>query len=334
MAKQFDFTRHQEELYPEWEKKFKSGPSIGDYSYAMDGPTSLYGTTDILFCRATMNDLELSEEEKNSWALSINQFQKPETGWYKKKYTYNHSKQHTTAYAVAALHLIDRKPVYDFPWKKELLASEKNMNRWIERIPWSIIWPGSHIVSGIPAILAMLGEGTQEFYDWYFDWLDREADPKSGYWCRGWVHRLGIIRVPTKHEMGGAFHMYYVYEYLNREWRYPEKIIDHTLRLQQPNGLWDKDVTYCIDLDGIYCLTRSNRIAGGYRENEIYQSVVRYLEAAEKILNDRSFFFERYTNSHILPGALSAVAECQKYYPDLVKTSKPWVQTLDQACFI
>lgn len=334
MAKVFDFRKHQEEIYPEWVKQFKSGEGIGDYSYAIGGPTSLYGTTDVLFCRAIMNVLDLTGEEKDSWAKSINQFQKPENGWYKKKYTWNHSKQHTTAYAVAALHLIDRRPAFDFAWKENLLANEKNMNRWIERIPWSIIWPGSHIVSGVPAILAMLGEGTEAFFDWYFDWLDREADPNSGFWCRGWVHKLGIISTPTKHEMGGAFHMYFVYEYLNRKWPYPKKIIDHSLRLQLPSGLWDKNVTYCIDLDGIYNMTRSNQIAGGYREDEIRKSCIRYLEAAELILNDRDYFFEHYTNTHILPGALGAIAECQKFYPELVKTSTPWVQTLDKACFI
>ncbi len=334
MGKVFDFTHLQETLYPEWVEQFRSGPGIGDFSYAIDGPTSLYGTTDVLFCRAIMNDLQLTDQEKDDWAGCINQFQKRDTGWYKKRYTYTHSKQHTTAYAVAALHLIDRKPAHEFPWIAKLLSGKKQMERWIERIPWSIIWPGSHIVSGIPAILAMLDKGSQEFYDWYFDWLDREADPKSGYWCRGWIHKLGVIKTPTKHEMGGAFHMYYVYEFLNRSWRYPEKIIDHTLRLQLPTGLWDKDVTYCIDLDGIYCLTRSNRIAGGYREKEIYQACVDYLAAAEKILNDRDYFFEHYTNTHILPGALAAIAECQKFYPELVKTPTPWIQTLDRACFI
>ncbi len=157
------------------------------------------------------------------------------------------------------------------------------MERWIERVNWSIIWPGSHVVSGVPAALAMTGGGTDEFFEWYFDWLDRSPpDPASGFWCRGIVHRLGKIPRPTKHEMGGAFHMYYVYEYFGRKWRYPERIVDHTLRLQHANGLWDSDVTYCIDLDGVYCLTRSSRNAGWYRKDDVYRACLRYLENRRK----------------------------------------------------
>lgn len=263
----------------------------------------------------------------------INRFHDPKTGWYKKSYTIHH-REHTTAYAVAALALIDRKPLHPMKWKEPILASVKSMERWIEKINWSIIWPGSHVVTGVPAVLAMLGEGTDEFFNWYFDWLDKTADPVSGFWCRGLVHRLGIIGRPTKHEMGGAFHMYYVYEYMNRQWPYPEKIIDETLRLQHVNGLWDRDVTYCIDLDGIYNLTRSSRNAGGYRSSDIEAAVIRYLATAEKILNDKDFLFKKYTSSHILTGALAAIAECQKFYPELIVTEKPWRQSLDSACYI
>ncbi|MFW5861111.1 MAG: hypothetical protein ACOCWZ_02590 [Spirochaetota bacterium] len=333
MERAYDFTKFQEQVFPAWIRQFVSGEKTGEYSYKIGGPTSCYGTTDMLISRYIMDELDLTDSEKNQWASVINQFHDEKTGWYRKKYTMHH-REHTTAYAIAALHLIDRKPLHELKWKDPILKDERSMEKWIEKVNWSIIWPGSHIVSGVPAVLAMTGEGTDEFYNWYFNWLDETADPHSGFWCRGLVHKLGIIGKPTKHEMGGAFHMYYVYEYFNRQWKYPEKIVDHTLRLQHENGLWDKDVTYCIDLDGIYCLTRSSRNAGGYREKNVLEAVVRYLAGAERILNNEDFFFKKYTNSHILTGALAAIAECQKFYPHLVKTTRPWKQSLDKACFI
>ena len=330
----FDFTRFEEDFYPEWESRFRIGGGIGDFSYAPAGKPCLYGTTDILFCRAVMNRLELTETQKDEWSDTVNSFQDSSTTWYRKVYTHNHFKEHTTAYAVAALHLIGRKPTHEFNWRKRLLSSRDEMERWYNKIPWSIIWPASHIVSGIPAIMAMLGNGSDDFFDWYFNRLDRDADPQTGFWKKGLVHRLGIIKRSTKHEMGGAFHMYFVYEYMARKWLYPEKVIDETLKLQHANGLWDKDVTYCIDLDGVYSLLRSSRNACGYRADDVKNSCLRYLDAAEWILNDRRFFFSRYSNTHLLPGALAAIAECQKFYPGLVKTTRPWVQTLDKACFI
>ena len=64
-------------------------------------------------------------------------------------------------------------------WSAKILADRRSMERWINGVNWSIIWPGSHIVSGVPAALAMTGEGNVDFYDWYFDWLDRAADPEA-----------------------------------------------------------------------------------------------------------------------------------------------------------
>ena len=147
--KSFDFRPFQEKMYPDWEKQFRSGPETGAFSYKIGGPTSCYGTTDMLISRYIINDLDLTEEEKNGWGEVINRFHDPRTGWYNKSYTIHH-REHTTAYAVAALKLIDREPLLTMRWKDPILASEKAMEKWINRVNWSIIWPGSHVVTGVP----------------------------------------------------------------------------------------------------------------------------------------------------------------------------------------
>jgi hypothetical protein len=285
-----------------------------------------------------MNELgSLSERQKDEWAATINQFQDPLTGKYGKTYTL-HFWEHTTAYCTCALRLIDRKPAHPMKWKEDITRDEKSMLAWTRqwrRAPWSLIWSGSHIWAGIPAALAMTGEGTEAFFKWYFGWFNKEADPNSGFWCRGWRHKLMLTRRPGLHEMAGAFHMYYVYEYMRKQWKYPEKIVDWTLDLQLEHGLWGHTPDpYCRDLDGIYCLTRSSRNAGDYRAVDVKRAVIRFLETAERTLNDRDFVFSRYTNSHKLAGALCAVAECQKFFPDLVKTPRPWIMSIDKACYI
>jgi len=330
--RRFDFSRFQEELYPSWERQFRREGGVGEFGYLAGAPTCSYGTTDILINRYTMNEWNLEESEKDSWAAVINRFQNDE-GWYTKSHT-NHHREHTTAYAIAALTLLGRRPARPLSWAAPIMQDSNSMERWLAGVTWSIIWPGSHVVSGVPAALAMTGEGNEPFYARYFDWLDREADPRSGFWCRGIVHRLGLIRRPTKHEMGGAFHMYYVYEFMKRPWRYPERIVDESLRLQHDNGLWDGTVTYCIDLDGLYCCTRSSRNAQGYRKDDVAVACQRYLATAERTLNDRDFLFSHYPNTHRLTGALSAIAECALFFPELVHTPRPWRQSLDVACYI
>lgn len=243
-----------------------------------------------------------------------------------------HYKEHTAAYAVAALKLVDRSPAYPLYWANDIIKSTQSMERWIKHPNWSFIWATSHIISGVPAALVIANEGTEAFFNWYFEWLNRHVDPQSGFWRLGLIHRLR--KVPHLHDMAGAFHMYYVYEYFQKLWPFPERIIDHTLRMQHENGLWDKEVTYCVDLDGLYCLTRSSRNANWYKKNEIESAVKRYLQTAERIFNDETFFFQAYQNTHRLTGALSAIAECQKFFPDLIRTKRPWLQSLDKACYI
>ncbi len=334
----FDFTTFQKYIFPAWEDQFKVGPRIGDYSFAKRGRVDLYGTTDLLIAKYIMNDLDtLNDAQKDEWARIINSFQDPATGKFQKTYTM-HYWEHTTAYAVCALKLIDRNPAYPMAWKKTIIRDRKSMIAWTRqwrRAPWSIIWPGSHIWSGVPAVLAMTGEGTDGFFTWYFDWFDKESDPSSGYWRRGLLHKLKAFSRAGAHDLFGAFHMYYVYEYMGRRWQYPEKIVDNTLRLQLDNGLWGHSPEfYCRDLDGIYALTRSSRNAGGYRANDVKAAVFKFLATAERTLNDRDFVLMHYPDSHHLAGALCAIAECQKFYPDAVKTLNPWLMSIDKACYI
>jgi len=333
--KSYDFTNFETKFFPEWLQQFKIGPNIWEYSYIPNGDPSIYGTTDMLISKYILNDLDLSDQEKDGWADYINTFQDPKTGYYHKRYTL-HFKEHTVAYAVAALKLIDRQPKYPMAWKTTIIGSQTHTEQWLSNTPnWSLIWSGSHVVSGVPAALVLTNEGTADFFKWYFEWLDHTADASSGFWRRGLLHKIsGKNKIAGLHDMAGAFHMYYIYEFFKRKWLYPEKIVDHTLRLQHSNGLWDKDVTYCVDLDGIYCLTRSSRNADGYRVNEIKAAIEAYLKTAEQIFNDRERFFRSYRNSHRLTGALAAIAECQLFCPEMVRTVKPWHQSLDKACYI
>jgi hypothetical protein len=331
---EFEFYK-LEEMLKEWVSQFKANNADGPgaYSYLPNGPLCSYGTTDMLISLFITDQLSLTEKEKDEWAEKINSFQNPKTGWYKKVYTL-HFKEHTTAYAIAALNLIDRKPKYPLFWKYEILKDKKSMEKWINSVTWSSIWNGSHVISGVPAALLMTGEGTKEFYEWYFNWLDCEVDKHSGFWRRGFLHRVKILAKPNLHDMAGAFHMYYVYNYFKRPWLYPDKAIDWTLKFQKNNGFWNGNVTYCVDLDAIYTMTRGSEILKGYREADIERSVKKYLANAENTLNDREFLFAKYKNSHRLTGALCALAECQKYFPEMVKTKKKWKQSLDYACYI
>jgi hypothetical protein len=333
----FDF-RPFEEHYPGWEKQFRSGDGPGDFSFKAGGPASLYGSTDMVFNRAITGSFDLSSEQRQQWADAINSFQESQTGWYRKKYTL-HFREHGTAYAAAALKLLGASPARSVKECHNVIRSKESMERWLKKISWSIIWPSSHIVTGIPAIIHMFprehgGDQADRFFEDYFRWLDRTIEPATGFWTRGIAHRLGFLKKSSMEAMGGAFHMYFIYQARGRRWPCCREIVDAALSLQKANGFWDGDYTYCIDLDGVYSILRSSTHAGGYRKDEVYKACRCYLSSAMALLNDREQLYRYYINSHRLPGALSAIAECALHFPELVKTGRPWVQTLDEACFI
>lgn len=144
----------------------------------------------------------------------------------------------------------------------------------------------------------------------------------------GWIHKIIKNRL-TKHELGGAIHYYWIYEFLNRPIPYPERVIDSTLKLQNKLGLWDKNVSYCIDLDAIFSLLRCLKQTRGYREEDIKSAIKKYLDYTIPCLNDKQFLFNCYNNTHKLTGCLGAIAEIYKYMPELIESSTPWIQTLD-----
>jgi hypothetical protein len=314
----------------EFIEQFRVGEGIGDYSYQKGrGIPDLYGSSDVLMTLYAINDLNLTKTQTKAWMGRLQSFQDPRSGWFKEAETL-HFKEHSTAYCIAALYLLGGRPAFPLKFLKHM-DTKRKLWRWLFWQLWSLIWITSHRGPGVAAALAMAGEAPESWFDWFFEWCDRKADPKTGYWRLGVIHKLGMI---SKHEMAGAFHFYYIYEYFKRLLPYPEKIVDWTLRLQHKNGLWDKKVPYCIDLDGVYSLTRASRAANDYRQRDVTRALAKTLATMVKCLNNKKFLFANYQNSHRLVGVLAALAEIQAYMPENLDTPKPWRNQLDIAPYI
>ena len=323
----------------EWIDSFVVKGSSGLFSVKrQDNLPTLYGLTDMVFNLCIPNEIEryLSSHpdlNKELWIESIQNFQDPNTGWFREKgrnFGF-HFKEHSTAFAIAALNLLGARPKYEIKIKNQLL-SKKEVHLWLKKTPeWGLLlWPGSHRGGGVGAIFATLGEDSyphKHFFNWYFEWLNQKADPEVGFWRIGWIHK--IKNRLTKQELGGAIHYYWIYEFLNHPIPYPKKVIDSTLSLQNNLGLWDEDVSYCIDLDALFSLFRCLNQTDGYRKDDIKSAVIKYLDHTIPTLNDRNFLFTRYDNTHKLTGCLEAIAEIQKYMPELFELRVPWVETLD-----
>ncbi|MFX0069911.1 MAG: hypothetical protein ACFFAO_02365 [Candidatus Hermodarchaeota archaeon] len=329
----------------DWVDSFKFNNISGQFSVVKGQEvSSLYGTCDMVYNLAIPNELESyfnshKNEAREDWICIIQSYQDPNSGWFKEgrfNYAY-HFKQHSTAFSVSALKLLNAKPKYDFKISKKL-NSQKKLNKWLRTTPeWGLLyWPGSHRGGGIAAIYATLGPKSyphERFFDWYFEWLDKKADPEVGFWRLGWIHKFKKDRL-TKHELGGAVHYYWVYEFLKHPIPYPEKVIDSTLLLQNDLGTWDTPYSYCIDLDAIFCLTRCCKQANDYKIEEIEHAIIKYLDYAVDTINKKDFLYQNYTSAHKLTGFVCAIAEAYKFMLNLFDLKREWVQTLDTTPWI
>ncbi|TFF85898.1 MAG: hypothetical protein EU551_03070 [Promethearchaeota archaeon] len=340
--KTYDLTAFQSNLM-DWVNQFAISDDIGNFAYkpikkkdkSKNKTARLYGSTDMVFTLYITNELDAYIESANGdiedWIRIIQNYQNPK-GWFKQglwNYDNFHFREHSTAFATSALKLLGGKPKYELKFLKNL-NSRKKVEKWLKGIEWGLLfWPGSHKGGGIAAYIITTGEIPDEnFFEWYFEWLDKEADPEVGFWRRSWLHKIFKNRL-TKNELGGSIHFYWIYEFENHPIPFPEKVIDSTLLLQNDLGLWGKNVSYCVDLDAIFCLTRCIKQLGGYRDEDILQAIIKYLDYTVPSLNNKIFLFNKYKNTHKITGCLSAIAEIQKFYPELILTPKPWYQSLD-----
>jgi len=345
------------------------GPPLrGDFALLSESASvDLYGMADAVHILHTLGTLaqETDRSSRERWAEQLLGCQ-DDGGWFSRRNVRGHSHEHATAYAISALRLLEvdteeryASQVSRIDHIKPILTDQHALLDWITRLdsrltPWDVlkkklgwhyIWRGSHVGGGIPAAIGMTrdlieqwwgGEvDVDQWFNWYFDWLDAHINPKTGYWQRAFWNT--VYRKPTLIDMGGAVHFLWIYEAMGRPFPYPEAIIDSTLSLQRPSGLY-KDHPFCIDLDANFCLVRSFLQLSSTRQEiyreRVYRAAERNFEAIVKALTTQPLE-EIYDDSHGLPGALAALVECTKL-PSFKygEALSEWQHPLDKAWWL
>jgi hypothetical protein len=229
------------------------------------------------------------------------------------------------------------------------------MEEWVQNT--TNVWGGSQQAQSLPGIARSADpSASSPFFDFYFGWLANHSDAATGYWVPRCARRGDAPPLqegdgaPQPHkrcsaadpinQLGGAFHLYHVHECFGKAWPHPTSVVDATLASQDPaSGMWRTGEQYpvslwsgipsnCIDLDGVHSMARSSRLAGGYRWADVEQACKLYLASAHAQLTNETMVLGRSAawaqESHLLHGALSAVAECATWFPHLVRTVRPW----------
>jgi hypothetical protein len=319
---------------PSWISRYNPRDVRGHFSYKRGGSQDLYGSADMVYVLYALDELDerTTPEGRKEWAEFIQSCQDPDTGWFTGNNVTLHFKAHSTAYAIAALKMLGSKPLYPLSSAQRITRSRDATEKWLGGILWLYIWVGSHQGGGIAAALHMTGEAPDEWFEWYFDWLDKEVNPETGLWQRApWNI---FYTKPLLEEMGGAPHFWWIYHHRNRSLPYPEKIIDTCLSLQGSTNLWNqggKKGIYpcCLDVDAVHSIHMAylQLSAQGveYRTGDVRDSLESYLTTACNILNQEGSLDLLYDDSHKLTSCLAAVASAQNFFAETMR--EPRLQT-------
>lgn len=242
-----------------------------------------------VLARETIGALNLfSSSQLQEWSQYIAKHQSSESGLFldplldrndlsKRGHNWQYITWQFTFFSLAALDALEAQANYPLSFVEIFLDSNK-IEHWLANRDWSDPWLESNNIMFLISFLIQEWERTgnltySKAAHTILDWLDEYQNPKTGYWD---LNRGASLL----NAMAGAFHLYFFYFYLGRPVNYPERIIDSTLALQEPDGLFDQrgGGRACLDMDAIDILVKFSLLTE-HRVTEIKEALRHAFEA-------------------------------------------------------
>lgn len=286
----------------EWIKK-QYGPIQGGFRLSPRSPICLVGSCcAVLACEILGKLPNRSHCEIKAWVRYIQSFQRDD-GWFEDPYLKpvggspldcDYLRGHATFLSVMALDALGEQPNRALEFL-DMWRDDTDLYDWVDQLDWSNPWQESNRVEWIGYwLLADAGLSVddvplkEELYPGGFAglmaWLEDNQDSTTGFW--GSPPYQGLVG--TLHQMAAAYHHYVFHYATGRQIRYQDRIVDHTLALQQPDSLFAPQRMGggpCEDLDAIDILANMHRLSD-YRRGDIELALKRALDALLK--NQRS----------------------------------------------
>ncbi len=320
-----DFVRW---IIEEFEPSVRLPGPAGHYARTVGGGLELYGTSDMACILYTIGRLRPTEKERAQWADAFQTFQNPDTGYLIEKDP-THAPLHNTAFALAAMQLLNLTPKY--PLK---IASEFQSPRaYLSQLDWKkAVYNESHKGAGIGAIFALCpGLGSPAWFAEYFAACESLFDPRNG--LMGQDKPAG----GDSDQVGGTFHYSFLFNHFNRRMPYPQPRIDAVLGTQQADGYWRPDNHLWLTLDAMYLMTRTLRYCD-YRAQDVraaVRGIMRRAMAEFYSPRGRGKSFTGHLQVHLVTCAISIAAEAQQFLgAQEVITDWPLRLVLDRRPFI
>ncbi len=325
----FDLREFVHWITAELEPSVRLEGGAGQYARSPgDKSSELYGVADMACILYTIGALHPTAKERDEWAAAFQTFQNPATGWLVEK-SRTHDPLHNTAFALAAMQLLDLTPQYPV----KMGAAYADPRAFLETLDWRTgVYPGSHKGAGVGSIFALVPTlGTPAWFEQYFAACDALFDPANGL--------MGRAKPPAgdADQVGGTFHYSFLYRYFNRRMPYPERRIDTVLGLQLPDGYWLATNHLWLTLDAIFLMTRTLRYCP-HRFDDVRDCVRRVMATLMRdvfSVEGRKQTFTGHLAVHLVTAAISIAAEAQQFLGAReVVTDIPLRLVLDRRPFI
>ncbi len=294
-----------------WSKTLEvAGESYGAYALRPGQSPDLYASVDLAWIRWMCDDLAITEEQRTAWLGYIDSCQN-EDGTF--RHRTGHCATHAFCHATGAVKMLGgshRK-------SPELLRPYREIERipaWLDGLRWDRPWGASHDIWGAGLPIACSPETPEPWREAFFTWFDAEVDPATGYW------RRGVPWGRTLEGLGGAFHIWPVYAAMGRPLPLPERVIDTTLALQQPDGSFDGHFNYG-HMDALWVLAHLF-VRTDHRRDEVEAA----LERATAGLMERERFEPSafYADAHGTLSRIASLAIVHEALPELFRSTRGW----------
>jgi hypothetical protein len=307
----------------------KKGP-YGCYRGGLGKRPDLYSSCDVAIMRSIMGEDFSDSLQRQQWIDHINSFAislRSNLGSYCD--TFGHSFYHANGMVIGALGVLGGKQKY--PVKLyDAFDQVEEVVPWLESLDWERQWSASHLFWGGMHCYSMSARCSDAWKKEVFAWLDANLDENSGWWRKGTVHA-------DRHQpLGGSVHILPVYQHLNRQFPFPEQVIDAVLNLQLPSGRWYQSASIHVmayfDLDALYALRYMSSLVPGYKTSEIGQAVSRYADLVTVYWQENARELLTLHPHHIL-AAVGTFGLLNQFVPDRFRDTVQWTDIFSDARF-
>jgi hypothetical protein len=334
-SKPFQLSQVREKVIQHLETLRDQEGLFGSYRSALRARPDLYSSVDTLLMRAIMGEElseTLTETQKKEWAIHINSFashyhEKATDGSYFD--TMGHSSLHGNGQVIGALGLIGGKQ--RFPVKLyEAFDTIEKIGPWLEKFDWPGQWPSSHLFWGGLHCFSFSKKCPSGWVETVITWLNQNLDSKTGWW------RQGTMYTDRHQPLGGAVHIYPIYQHHGYSFPMPERVIDSVLEMQIPAGNWlDRNkvgIMHYLELDALYALAQMRDQVPTYKKEKLESAVRKYGKLVKQYWqNEQASLWSMHP--HLILAAVGTFGLLQRLLPDEWVDDKKWTDIFSDRRF-